>query len=123
MISNCRKENISLTIGEKMDIKNDYLNGKSIDYIASKNQRHENTICLELVEDGIMHEKSPENVSQRHTYFEYGHFENVTDSDEEFESEYDPYDLNVHYDLIEWFVLKVKSLFGHIHSLTKISFY
>jgi len=80
----------------------DYLNGKPIDKIAQECQRHENTVCIELIHQGLLHKDSPENVATRHTRFEYGHFENATDSDEEIESEYDPYDLTNHVNLMEY---------------------
>lgn len=101
MISTCTNVN-PWTLPESEKVGKDYLNGKSIDCIAEECKRHENAVCLELIRQGLMHEKSPENVSIRHTHFEYGHFDNASDSDEEIESEYDMYDLNVYFNLIEY---------------------
>ena len=109
MISTCINNFNRWTSFEKLKVKTDYLNGKSIDSIANDCQRHENTICLELIRQDLLDKTSPENVSSRHTRFEYGHFYNATDSDEELESEYDPYDLNVHFNLFEYFYSRTKN--------------
>lgn len=102
MISTCVNNFNQWTISEKAKVVMDYLNGKSIDRIAQECQRHENTVCLELIQLNLLHEDSPENVASRHTRFEYGHFENATDSDDEIENDFDAYDLTNHVNLLEY---------------------
>ena len=111
MISSCVNIN-PWTLSEQLKVKTDYLSGKPIDCIAEECKRHENTICLELIRQGLMDEKSPENVSIRHTYFEYDHFVNATDSEEE----YDAYDLNFHSEVFESFFFKIKKGMSWLYS-------
>jgi len=100
MISTCVNNFKQWSISEQAKVMIDYLNGKSIDRIAQECQRHENSVCLELIRQELLHENSPENVASRHTRFEYGRFENETDSDDEIE--FDAYDLTNHVNLLEY---------------------
>jgi len=109
MISTCVNNFNEWTSSERISVMLDYLDGKPIDKIAQECKRHENTVCIELIRQDLLHENSPENVATRHTRFEYGHFDNATDSDEEIESEYDPYDLNVHVNLLEYLYIQTKN--------------
>jgi len=118
MISTCTNLN-PWTLSEQLKVKTDYLNGKPIDCIAKEIRRHENTVCIELISQGLMHETSPENVSLRHTYFEYGQFHDVSET-EEIESEYDPYDLTVHVNLLEYLFFNVKN--GFLRFLSYFTF-
>lgn len=102
MISTCINNFNQWTFSEQAKVRFDYLHGKPIDEIAQECKRHENTVCVELVRQNLLDKDSPENVASRHTRFEYGHFENATDSDDEIETEYDAYDLNVHVNLFEY---------------------
>ena len=109
MISTCMNNFNEWTISEKAKVAMGYLDGKPIDRIAQECKRHENTVCLELVRQDLLHKDSPENVALRHTRFEYGHFDNATDSDDEIESEYDAYDLTNHVNLLEYLFNQTKN--------------
>ena len=117
MISTCINNFKQWTSPEQLKVKTDYLNGKAIDNIAQECQRHENTVCIELIRQDLLFKDSPENVASRHTRFEYGHFDNATDSDEEIESEYDAYDLNEHFDLLEYLYSHTKNSILRFFSL------
>jgi len=102
MISTCVNNFNEWTSSERISVMLDYLDGKPIDKIAQECKRHENTVCIELIRQDLLHENSPENVASRHTRFEYGHFENATDSDDEIEKEFDAYDLTNHANFLEY---------------------
>lgn len=100
MISTCINNDKPWSSHEQLDVKIDYSNGKSIESIAKKYKRHSNAVCLELIRQRLMNKDSPENVSKRHTRFD--------DSSDDETDIYDPYDLKNHFELSEYFFLKIK---------------
>uniref|UniRef100_A0A6C0HSG9 Uncharacterized protein n=1 Tax=viral metagenome TaxID=1070528 RepID=A0A6C0HSG9_9ZZZZ len=119
MISSCVNDFKPWTLCDKSLIKRDYLDGKPVEMIAQKTKRHANNVCEELISQGVMKRDSLENISLRHIRFEEDYDQDYDQDYDHFiyiEDNYDPYDLNNHYELCEYLFSNVKKGMKYIFS-------
>jgi hypothetical protein len=98
---------------EKNQIRSDYLKGKSLDYIGVQCKRHPNVVCLELMRQNIAIGEN--RLSQHKRFDDYGQFI-ITDIDikkDETDDIYDPYDLEPHYNILEYIGSKIMKFFSY----------